>query len=146
MSAQCYKGDSDPESPRMSTKSSLSVLIVDDQKASRDSIRDVLTLFPILKLAGEVETGEQAVEFVDSLCPDLVLMDLSLPGMNGIEATRLLKGNHPEVIVFIITANPPEGYREAAFTAGASEYITKSQIRKGLSKALSGRQVGSVKL
>jgi len=112
------------------------VLVVDDQQVSRDSIRAVIGLFPSLKIEGEVATGEEAIEFVSRSRPNLVLMDLNLPGINGIEATKRLKEFYPELTVFIMTSNPPEGYRDAAFAAGATEYIAKSQIRKGLSRAL----------
>src|SRR5882724_2943981 len=116
------------------TRSSLSaghktcVLIVDDKKVSRDSVREVLKLFPDLDVIGEAESGEQAIEFVNESKPNLVLMDINLPGMNGLECTRMLKSQHPEVAVFVITSNNAENYRAAAIEAGASEYIPKSQI------------------
>jgi len=86
---------------------------------------------------GEAESGEQAIEFVNESKPNLVLMDINLPGMNGLECTRILKSQHPEVAVFVITSNNAENYRAAAIEAGASEYIPKSQIRKELVRILS---------
>ncbi|HZS43579.1 MAG TPA: response regulator transcription factor [Blastocatellia bacterium] len=118
------------------TNDNWKVLVVDDQKVSRDSIKAVINLFPALKLEGEVGSGEEALEFVGKRQLNLVLMDLNLPGINGIEATRRLKEFYPELVVFIVSSNPPELYREAAFAAGASQYISKSQIRVGLTQAL----------
>jgi DNA-binding NarL/FixJ family response regulator len=112
------------------------VLIVDDQKVSRDSIREVLKLFPNLEVIGEVESGEQAIEFLDKSKPDMVLMDIGLPGMNGLECTRVLKAHHPEIVVFVITSNRIENYRRPAIEAGASECISKSRIRKELIRIL----------
>ena len=117
----------------------LRVLIVDDQKVSRDSIREVLKLFPNLEVIGEAESGEEAIEFLKRSQPNLVLMDISLPGMNGLQCTRVLKGRYPKITVFVITSNRPENYRNPAIDAGASEYIPKSQIRKELVRILSKR-------
>ena len=125
------------KAPTLSTQGNLRVLIVDDQKVSRDSIREVLKLFPNLEIVGEVESGEDALRFLVGLQPDLVLMDISLPGMNGLQCTRTLKALYPEIIVFVITSNTPEFYRAPAIQAGASEYIEKSQIRKELVRILS---------
>jgi DNA-binding NarL/FixJ family response regulator len=127
------------EKPGPSAGPNRRVLIVDDQKVSRDSIREVLKLFPNLEVIGEVESGEQAIEFVNKSQPDLVLMDISLPGMNGLECTRVLRGRYPKIAVFVITSNRPEDYRNSAIDAGASEYIPKSQIRKELVRILSKR-------
>jgi DNA-binding NarL/FixJ family response regulator len=124
------------DKPCLSAGGTRRVLIVDDQKVSRDSIREVLKLFPNLEVIGEVESGEKALEFLKVTKPDMVLMDISLPGMNGLECTRLLKADHPEIIVFVITSNSPENYRTPAIEAGANEYITKSLIRKELIRIL----------
>src|SRR5256885_2298897 len=96
--------------PSPSAGANRRVLIVDDQKVSRDSIREVLKLFPNLEVIGEAESGEEAIEFLKKAKPDLVLMDVSLPGMNGLECTRLLKVSYPEIVVFVITSNGPENY------------------------------------
>src|SRR5207247_3387728 len=101
MSAQNAKEVCEDDRLDSSAKATLRVLIVDDQKVSRDSIREVLELFPTLELAGEVETGELAIQFVISSRPDLVLMDLNLPGINGLDATRQLKQLYPEIVIFV---------------------------------------------
>ena len=137
MSARCPEKSNSPNNPSLSDENRLRVLIVDDQKVSRDSIREVLKLFPNLEVVGEVESGEDAMEFLRKSQPNLVLMDIGLPGMSGLECTRAVKGGYPEIEVFVITSNRPEDYRTPAIEAGATAYIPKSQIRKELVRILS---------
>ena len=79
------------------------VLIVDDQAPFRRAARTVVTATPGFEVVGEAESGEEAVELADALDPGLVLMDINLPGINGIEATRRITAAHPDAVVMLLS-------------------------------------------
>ena len=83
--------------------SNVRVLIVDDQAPFRDAARAVVERAKGFELIGEAESVEAAVEFVDELTPDLVLMDINMTGITGIEATTQITDAHPEVTVFLLS-------------------------------------------
>src|SRR5918993_5637796 len=82
------------------------VLIVDDQAFFRSAARAVLAVMPGFAAVGEAWSGEEAVARVEELSPELVLMDIHLPGMSGIEATRRIRAAHPDTAVFLLS--PPK--------------------------------------
>ena len=85
------------------TSSSVTVLVVDDQPPFLRAARSVVDLTPGFEMIGEAETGEEALERVEALAPDLVLMDINLPGINGVEAARRLIAAHPEIRVLLLS-------------------------------------------
>ena len=101
------------------------VYLVEDQPLLREGLGAMLELETRLEVVGETEDAEQALRELETLDVDLVLMDIRLPGMNGVEATRLLKEQHPDLAVVVLTSYNDE-YFEAAVEAGATGYITKS--------------------
>ena len=105
------------------------VLIVDDQAPFRDAARTVVELTDGFEVAGEAETGEDAVDAARELTPDLVLMDVNLPGIDGLEATRriLAESERPPVVVVVSTYEASE-YEPRATEAGAAAYIPKSEF------------------
>jgi DNA-binding NarL/FixJ family response regulator len=103
------------------------VLIVDDHPLFRDGIRERLeTGDSGIVVIGEAGDGSQARNLVAALKPDVVLMDISMPDVNGIEATRLILGEFPDVAVIILSVYDDAQYVHAAITAGASGYLLKT--------------------
>ena len=106
--------------------SDVQVLVVDDQAPFRMAMRSVLRHLPGFALAGEAETGEQSIELVPSLAPQLVLMDINLPGMNGIEATRAILERAPGTVVFLCSTYAQSDLPPAAATSGPRKQTTCS--------------------
>jgi DNA-binding NarL/FixJ family response regulator len=103
------------------------VVIVDDQAPFRDAARLVIELTDRFEVVGEAETGEAAVELVRDLDPDLVLMDVNLPGMDGLETTRRILGSLDRGrIILVLSTYESEEYAPRALEAGAAAYIPKS--------------------
>lgn len=106
------------------------VLIVDDQESFRSAARLVVELANGFEVVGEAVTGEEAVSLVDTLSPDLILMDMNLPGIDGLEATRLIMEAQPATKV--IGLSTYDEFRERALAAGAVAFISKSDFEPGL--------------
>ncbi len=105
------------------------VLIVDDQEPFRMAARMVVEATDGFEVAGEVETGEASVEAAKDLDPDLVLMDVNLPGINGLEATRqILGGADHRVVILLLSTYEEEEYAPKAVECGAAAYIPKSSF------------------
>ncbi len=110
---------------------SVRVLIVDDQAPFRDVARTVVELTDGFEVVGEVETGEDSVRSARELRPDLVLMDVNLPGMSGLEATReILAGadDGTRVVVLVLSTYEADEYAPRATEAGAAGFISKSEF------------------
>ena len=104
------------------------VLIVDDQAPFRRAARAVLAATPGFDAVGEAESGEQALDLVDSLAPALVLMDINMPGINGIETSRRIMGDHPGTVVFLLSTYQADDLPASAMSCGASGYIHKEEF------------------
>ncbi|NMM24349.1 MAG: response regulator transcription factor [Phycicoccus sp.] len=102
------------------------VLVVDDHALLRDGTRRILEAHPDLQVVGEAESGEVALALVNQLHPDVVLMDISLPQMNGIEVARRLTQDHPDVRVLMVSAYDEDVYIRGALEAGAAGYLSKT--------------------
>jgi len=102
-----------------------SVLIADDQTLFRSGLAALLDKDPRVTVVGLAANGEEAVRMVDELKPDLVLMDLKMPVMEGVEATRLIRGQHPEIAVIILSSFGGDSHLLQALEAGASGYVLK---------------------
>jgi DNA-binding NarL/FixJ family response regulator len=108
---------------------SVRVLIVDDQAPFRAAARDVVDLADGFEVVGEAETGEASIESVRELKPDLVLMDVNLPGIDGLEATRRIIEETPDqLVVLVLSTYEAEEMTPRALEAGAVSYIPKSQF------------------
>ena len=105
-----------------------SVLVVDDQAPFRIAARAVLRRLDGFEFAGEASNGLQAVELVADLRPALVLMDINMPEMNGIEATRRIVSAHPDVVVFLCSTYDVEDLPPGAADSGASAYVNKERF------------------
>lgn len=103
----------------------ISILITDDHALVRHGIRDFLELQPDLCVVGEADSGETAVRQAGELAPDVVLMDLVMPGMDGVEATRLVKQVSPHSQIIVLTSYHEDEYIFPALRAGALSYVLK---------------------
>ena len=104
------------------------VVTVDDQAPFREAARAVLERAPTFEVVGEAESGEEAVEMVASLQPDLVLMDINMGGISGIEATRRIIEANPSVVVFLLSTYQEEDLPPDVSTCGASAYLHKEDF------------------
>jgi two-component system invasion response regulator UvrY len=102
------------------------VLIVDDQKAFRTAARAVVTVTHGFEVVGEAETGEDSILAARSLHPDLVLMDVNLPGIDGLEASRQIKAEQAAVVVLLLSTYDPEDFATRIAASGASAFIPKA--------------------
>jgi DNA-binding NarL/FixJ family response regulator len=104
------------------------VLIVDDQAPFRMAARAVVDATDDFEVVGEAETGEASVQMAHELKPDLVLMDVNLPGINGLDATRQILADLNPVVVLLLSTYEAEEYAPRAAECGASAYIPKSEF------------------
>ena len=112
------------------------VLVVDDQAIVRDGLVTVLSLEPDLEVVGEAADGAAAIAMVDHVPPDVVLMDLRMPGTDGPTATAAITAAHPEVAVLVLTTYADDASIVGALRAGARGYLTKDAGRRELATAV----------
>jgi DNA-binding NarL/FixJ family response regulator len=113
--------------PEARAQMTVRVLIVDDQEPFRMAARLVVEATDGFDVVGEAETGEESVEIARDLTPDLVLMDVNLPGINGLEATRRIIGDRDApVVVLLLSTYEEDEYAPRAAECGASAYIPKA--------------------
>jgi len=110
----------------------IKVLIADDHQDFRRVVHDFLDQLPNVSVVGEAVDGDDALHKVENLFPDVVLMDISKPQMNGIEATRVIKQRWPGTKVIIATTHDDPMYRKQAFEARADGFIVKSTMKTSL--------------
>jgi DNA-binding NarL/FixJ family response regulator len=104
------------------------VLIVDDQAPFRRAAATVVRLTPGFDVIGEASSGEEAIEMVEKLHPALVLMDINMDGIGGIEATRRIHEAHPEIVVVLLSTYSVDDLPAEATTCGARTYIHKERF------------------
>jgi len=117
------------------------ILLVDDHSIVRAGYRMLLQGHEDIEIAGEADNGEMACRYYDSLKPDVVIMDLSLPGMSGLEAVRRLVARDPDVRIMVFSMHAESVFVEQALNAGARGYITKSSAPGVLVQAI--REIAS---
>lgn len=103
------------------------VLIAEDHAILREGLRSLLTSDPDIEIAGEAEDGKQAVQGVQNLNPDIVLMDLSMPRLHGVEAVKEIRRMAPDVKIVVLTVHENEEYVSATLEAGVNAYIVKKE-------------------
>ena len=118
------------------------LLIADDHELVRRGLRGLLRREPDLEIVGEARDGREAVELGLSLVPDLILMDVRMPGMDGLEATREIKAKRPEIGVLMVTMHDDPDYMLEAIRSGAAGYVLKdaswADLTTSVRRALSG--------
>jgi DNA-binding NarL/FixJ family response regulator len=116
----------------------MKIIICDDQAVVRDGLEMLLTLEQDIEVIRTASDGAEAVELVTREQPDLVLMDLKMPGMNGIEATRQIRAKFPDVKVLVLTTYDDDEWVFDAIRAGASGYLLKDTPREKVVEAIRG--------
>jgi NarL family two-component system response regulator LiaR len=123
----------------------ITVLIVDDHKVVREGVRAFLETQPDITVVGEAESGEAAVDLVAEHAPDVVLMDLVMPGLDGVDATRLVKQASPRTRVIVLTSYHQDEHIFPAIRAGALSYLLKDvgpeELADAVRKAAAGDAV-----
>ncbi len=119
------------------------ILIVEDHTLLRAGIKSLLSQDPDLEIVGEADNGRDAVRAIEGLSPDLVLTDLSMPGMNGIEAITDIKRRYPKTLVLVLTVHKADEYIHESLRAGADGYILKDathdELRIAIRSVLNGK-------
>jgi len=106
------------------------VLIVDDNRTFRQVLKESLQMsFPTVAI-DEIADGDEVLRKVDAFLPDLILMDIKLPGVNGLELTKKIKATHPNITIFILTSYDMPEYREAALQYGADRFLAKNSLNR----------------
>jgi DNA-binding NarL/FixJ family response regulator len=121
------------------------VLIVDDHPVTRDGLRAALGTADDVVVVGEASSGEEAIQAVDKLTPDVVFMDVRMPGISGIDATKEIRHDHPETRVILFTVEESRSSISEAIQAGVSGYllkdVTADELVKAARLALQGKAV-----
>ena len=116
--------------------SPIRILVADDHQVVREGTRRMLDREPDLDVVGEAADGTEAVALVGTLRPDIVVMDVRMPGLNGIEATKQIKTAYPKVRVLVFTAHNDDRYVFPLLDAGANGYVLKTTGQRDLVKAI----------
>ncbi len=114
----------------------IQVLLVDDHTILREGVRSLLESEPDMRVVGEARDGMEAVEQVDALAPDVVIMDMVMPRMNGLEATVEIKRRHADVKILILSMYDDDEYVQQIIQAGAAGYVLKRVAADDLVKAI----------
>jgi len=122
------------------------VLLVDDHDVVRTGLKGLLKIEPDLEVIGEASNGLEAIEALRDLRPDVVLMDVAMPVMNGLEATRIISKKYPDCLVLALTAHEDKEYFFEMLAAGAKGYITKQAASEELIAAIRSVAAGHVYL
>lgn len=124
---------------------SISLLLADDHAVVRAGTRQLLERQPDMRVIGEASNGEEAVRLAVQLKPDVVIMDVRMPGMSGVEATRRIKQEVPQVAVLVLTAHDDDEYIFALLQAGANGYLLKTaeidELVRAIRAVASGRSM-----
>lgn len=118
------------------SKPEVRVLTVDDQVVFRNAACDVITATPGFESVGDAESGEEAMAAVERLRPELVLLDVRMPGCGGIEAARRITAAHPEMVVVLISIEDSEEFADDAHTSGAAALVRKQDFGPAMLRSI----------
>ena len=120
------------------------ILLADDHALVRSGIRSLLTSMPDIEVVGEADDGNAAIEMTVQLRPDVVVMDIAMKGMNGLEAVRRLRAEYPEIKFLMVSMYGSEEYVMQALNAGANGYLFKDsaayELEKAIAEVIRGKQ------
>ena len=123
----------------------IGVILADDHPLMRQALRNVLEKQADFEIVAEADDGEEAVSLAAELVPDVVIMDISMPKLNGIEATRQIKAKNPEIIVLALTVHDDSEHILGILEAGATGYLTKgvfgNQVIQAIRSTVSGEAI-----
>lgn len=122
----------------------IKVLLADDHRMLREGLRSMLSQSGEVQVVGEAQDGNQAITMTEQLQPDVVVMDISMPKMNGIEATRIIRHKYPHMKILILTMYETEEYISEVLKAGATGYVTKEAAGEELLQAILSVAKGAV--
>jgi DNA-binding NarL/FixJ family response regulator len=128
------------------TEEPVTVVVADDQAAVREGLVLLLGTLPGISVAGEAADGQRAVEVVAATDPRVVLMDLNMPGCDGVEATRRIRADHPRTQVVVLTTYRDDDSIIGALQAGALGYLTKDATRAEIGRAVLAAAAGQAVL
>jgi len=116
--------------------SKIKILVVDDHTILRDGIRALIGLYNDIEIVGEASEGKEAIEKLQDLAPDVIVMDIAMPGMDGLEATRRIMKKKPKVKILVLTQHDNREYILSSIKAGASGYVPKRALGSELVSAI----------
>jgi len=114
------------------------ILIVDDHEIFRRGLRSLLESRADWEVCGEATDGQDAVEKAKQIQPDVIVLDITMPRLNGLDATALLRKQVPAAKIVILSQHQPALMKQVALTAGADAYVTKSEVSRELMAAIDG--------
>jgi DNA-binding NarL/FixJ family response regulator len=120
----------------------LRIVVADDQASVREGLVVLLGLLPDIEVVGSAANGQEAIDLVREHHPDAILLDLHMPVLDGIEATRVLTSEHPDVAIVVLTTYADDASVLAALGAGARSYLTKNADRADIAQALHSAATG----
>ncbi|HEX3745388.1 MAG TPA: response regulator transcription factor [Bryobacteraceae bacterium] len=112
------------------------ILLADDHEVVRDGVRALLEKQADMSIVGEAADGREAARLADELLPDVVVMDVGMPNLNGIDATRRILSAHPQIAVVILSMHQDESYVLRSLKAGAKGYLLKESLRSDVLEAI----------
>lgn len=130
----------------ISTSEPIRLMIVDDHTMVRRGLGTILKVFDDLQLVGEAENGEAAIKLAAEVLPDVILMDMSLPGMDGAKATRTIRKEYPQIQVIVLTSFKDGNLIKQALEAGAIGYLLKDVSADDLVQAIRSAHAGRATL
>ncbi|WP_337099159.1 response regulator transcription factor [Paenibacillus sp. YIM B09110] len=120
----------------------ISVMLVDDQKIMLEGLETLLSIRSDVEIVGTAQSGEEALERLRSVVPDVILMDIRMPGMGGVQATEIIKERYPQAVILILTTFDDDAYIIEALSNGAAGYLLKDidseKLVQSMHEALSG--------
>lgn len=127
-------------------KQKTTVLLADDHRLLRTGLKLLLQRHPEMEIIGEAADGEQTLRLYEQLQPDLLLLDISMPAMDGIDCLKEIRSRYPKAKVIVLTMHEDENYIKEAMQAGAAAYVHKSAADTDLFKAIAAVQEGGIYL